>query len=405
MATIGKDVRSLLRSRVAFGKLSAKELENQRKALRYIELIAMQANINISSWDIKKAFRNGASKKLLTDPKEINKRLFAMHANTKDQDKQLALLDVYENAEKLKNLKTDVDPEYVNSMNADMKHFQEALEIKKKALDFGGVKYCEERIRQYKKAIKQCDATINAYEDTLRLVNDGFWRLYDVNVSEGIIRFITANNIVLFDKNPKTKLNLHKDMGQYTVCVNVSRHNLHAYADVFKNNTTLGDGDSDEYIHPYISGGSICLGNASNSFDKAVKKKDLYTAMTIVGSALSTYNSGNGPYITLYQFTKKTNSDLELCTVKDTVESKEYDARKKKQLLTLDARLAELALVIPAPVVNKKVKVNVKKVKNTLAKAMGKAPQRLERITHDDENDDDLVEEMYEEENDDEGYF
>jgi len=408
MATVGKDIRSLMRSRTVFGKLSAKDLDAHRNALKYIELIAMQANIPIANWDIKQVFRQGASKKLITDPKEINKRLFAMHSNTKEQEKKLALLDVYENAEALKSFQIHRDEYHMNNLKNDLVNYEKALADSTVANNLNQIKFCTKRIKEYKRALKTYETKYNFYEDVIRLMNDGFWRLFKVDTDSREILFVTANNIVLFDKNPKTKINIHKDMGQYLVAVTIQQGYLSVNAETFKGNTLLGDDESDGLIHPYISGGRFCLGNATTAFNKAAAKKNLYQAMTIIGSALTTYNSGNGPYVTLYQFTAKSSSSGDLYPIKDTPASKEYEARKKKQLETLDERLKELAGVVPVIKTTKRTAKSITKVKNRLAKSMGRSPVRLENVSHDEDNDDDLADQLYEqeqEENDDEGYF
>lgn len=391
-----KDIRALMRSRTAFGKLPAKELEEHRKALRYIELIAMQANIPISEWDISKVFRSGASKKLITDPKEINKRIFANHANTKELSKKLALLDVYEAHDLLKAIRAPGAQGMIEGYQSQIKEYERLKAEKAQTQDMYSVKYYDKYIKGYKNNIKNLSATVNTYEDTIRIVNDGFWKFLDVNVNEGTIRFITANNVILFDKNPASKLNLHKDMGQYMLSINVI--DMYVWINAFKGNTELdfNDNDNEGYLHPYVSGGGICFGNAANAFKKAQDKKSLYEMVTIIGSVLGTYNSGNGPHITLYQFTKKTNSNEDLRFIKTTCESEPYDKRKQEQLKNYEERLKELAPVIPK--LRKSIKKTIKKTKNTLAKAMGKAPVRLARITHDDENDDELADAMYTEE-------
>src|SRR5271157_1752082 len=69
-----------------------------------------------------------------------------------------------------------------------------------------------------------------------RVVNAGFWKF--LGTSGKHLRFITANDVILFEKNPRGKLNIQKNMGTYLLKINLG--NL---ADIkvlaFKGNTKV----------------------------------------------------------------------------------------------------------------------------------------------------------------------
>lgn len=380
------NIRTIITNKAkVFGKLSEAELKNQLKALNYIELLAMQTKISLSDWDVLNTFRaKHGSNKLITNPKEINKRLFTLAEKAKIGMQKSHVQDVIKHEKKILKLAKEMFGYRVASIQGNIADQKRRIENDKAA-----IKRDEEnatmtpgdkayRLKNYTNSIAGCEQQIVRLEESLvrtkeyattdRLVKDvakivmgGFWKFF--GISGNNLLFLTANNIILFEKNHRAGLNLQKDMGVYKVKLNLEhmQNSVH----IFYGNTKSGDN-----IHPYVSQGGICFGNSGSYYNKARQENDIVQMMNMLSIVLSTYSSAGGPYRRLADFRLDPN-------IPATKEAERYLAKKTPPE---DKRLAELMQ-----------SVSVKDVANKLAKSIG--PKKIEEV---DESDDD--EEEYEDE-------
>ena len=379
-------IRTLMKnSETIFATLSPAEKKRQIETLKYIELVAMQSNIQINEWDVLEVFKaKKGSNKLVTAPKDINKRLFLKNQANKELYQRAALLDVMSKEKVIKsNYKR-----YVGNTKSygeqNLANYKYELEQAQKSGDTYRQQHFAKAIKQIEDSLaktKGANASDIMYKDIGRIVMNGFWKF--IGSSGTKLKFITNANIILFDKNVRTKMNLQKDFG-ILMCI-VDIRNMKPTIHAWKDNTLYAN----HYLHPYVSNHSICFGNAGEAAQDAISNRDLYALMNIVGMVIGTYNGGEGPHVALHTFVNPGNTGrMEL--IEFTKESKKY----YDTLTPIKDPLKEFMQEVGG----------LKKVGNTLAKTIGSRPEDASD-QHNDEDDDyyeEEDEEYDEEEEDDE---
>jgi len=374
------DLKSLIAApATAFPKLSPTLRKKQLEALRYIELISTQANIPVSSWDIMNVFRDTKNKgRVITDRSSINRRLFEAHEATAKGNKKSLAAGILSRKDDIIQL--------LNSPIEDLR--VEVLETRtalSRCRSSRSIAAKQNRINNLSAQITTLSADIeNWYKQIAKVVIGGHWQFK--TVKNGNIEFITTNDVVIFEKNSKARVDIQINMGIYLVKLNM--HSWRLTVCPFKNNLMANN----RVIHPYVpwsgdatDGNNVCFGNAYDSFETARSKKDLAQMMTILINTLNTYSSVEGPHESIQQF-----KDSEFMGL--TAEAKRYygvfDAPSDE---AVEALLADLE------------GTNVKTTTNQLAGSITKYNERngLDHNGEPEEYDDD----DYEEDEEDEGYF
>lgn len=370
-------IRTILsNSSTIFGRMKPAELKRQQQALKYIELVAMQANISIDEWDILETFKvKKGSNKIITAPKEINKRLFTKNQINKELYQRAALMEVMSKEKMIKgNLKRYVKPLLANydyqlqNAKDNLKHYQTANDLMR-------IQNVERQIKQIEEKIATGVGEDRTYKDIGRVVMNGFWKF--IGSSGTKLKFITNSNIILFDKNTRTKMNLQKDFGVFLCQVDV--RNMNATIHAFKGNSIY----SRDYLHPYVCCNGICFGNAQEAVEQARNARDLYKLMNIVGMVIGTYNGGGTPHVSLATFIQNNCVHVDM-----TAEAKKYYDNLKPIVDPLKEFMQEVG--------------GLRKVGNMLASSIGSRPVDAADQTHDDEDEDYEDDEEYEEEQEDE---
>ncbi len=376
------NIRTIIQNRAkVFGKLTEGEMKNQLKTLNYIELLAMQTKTNLSDWDVLNTFRaKEGSNKLITNPKEINKRLFALAEEAKIGIQRSHILDVIKHEKKILKLSKETfghRAQHVKNEIENQKYrINDAGEaIKRDAANTGlsendrayrlkqhnkNIQLAQENITRSEAAltrVQEYATTDRLVKEVAKIVAGGFWKFFGISGKN--LCFITASNIILFEKNPKAGLNLQKDMGVYKIKLNLEY--MDASVHIFYGNTRMNDN-----IHPYVSQGGVCYGNSGNYYSRARQENDIVQMMNMLSMVLSTYSSAGGPYRRLADFRVDPN-------VPATKEAERYLAKKSPPE---DQRLKELMSTL-----------SIKEVANKLAKSIG--PKKVEEVPGDDEDEDD----------------
>ncbi len=308
-----------------FGKLTEAKMKEQLKTLKQIEMVSMQAKIPINDIDILKLFRDKPGKNLLvTDPKEINKRLFEFHNVNKAMVARANIEElltfekrIVTNMKKslpvttiLSTLKSNLDnaSHYIRKEEENLKYLKDQ---KREYIINNSKEDYEQHVARYQANIDfwkakaenypASEARIKAYADGSGVIQDlakitmkGFWKFVQI---KGIkLYFMTVNDVILFEKNTRQGLNLQKNMGQYCVELDLARFTVKVMP--WKNNIVNGHN-----IHPYVNqGGGVCMGNAGTYFEQARQEYDIAKSMDILGTILSAYSTAGGPYKPLVEF-------------------------------------------------------------------------------------------------------
>jgi len=365
-----------------FAGIEPKKVEEQIKTLRYIELIAMQANIDISKVDVMKMFKSkSASNTIITNPRFINRILFSFHEDNSIAIKRKSLEDLLKSQTRLeKTVKKAHGNKHFQGMKelgSTIKGFQDRLKSEQeKSAELQRTDYIKyfsteiTRLTEYAKgqdALREQMTNVDVLvKQIAKVVNAGFWKF--IGVSGTKLKFITSSDVILFEKNPKGKLNLQKNMGTYLVKLDLIE--MEPIVHTFRGNVRHFD-----CIHPYVSEGVICFGNSYSYFHDAQSKGDIYEIMNMVGMVLGTYSSAGGPHRSLLTFMNLNNQ------VKMTKEAAAYYAKQDKPKKT--SKVDELL-----------ESISTKAVSNGLAKTIGKKPENASDQEFDDdenESEDDSV--------------
>lgn len=334
------NLRTILQnSQELLGPMSDAELKKQLKALRQIELVSMQAKIPIFDVDIIKIFRaKEGCNKLVTAPKEINKRLFDFQSANKAIIQRASLEDLVKhekriltNAKKYMAVSLDRPQHEIDNCDRNivaynqqlsMLHLKisEAQKVDQAAAAKGdeldddnseNIRFWMRDTANIKRRIVQTEeAKVKLVEKITKLKNytasdalikdiakislNGFWKFIGLT---GIkLHFATANDVILFEKNDRSGLNMQKNMGRYLCEFDLSRFHPKVFP-LARNISYNG------HIHPYVSQDRhVCFGNAADHFQNAAQATDLVQCMNILGTVLSAYSSAGGPYTTLNYF-------------------------------------------------------------------------------------------------------
>jgi hypothetical protein len=271
-------------------------------ALTYIKTLAAQSNVNIYDWNLLEIFAQEDGINLLLDKKVLNSRFFDQLEKVKKQPKKKEEVDTNNllNIEIVKTAFVEaakvVRQNEINQIKNNLYTYEDSVRRSQNALD-AALRTYNEATRKIT-ALEQVTDVDGKYIQTLKgiqkIIDEQLW----VNpvFENGFLYLNTNTNIMLQEVNKQAKLDLHIDMGQLAVRININE-GMRFEVIPYRNNLSVGG-----FYHPHIqSYGSICWGEASTAAMKAIANLDLEKALRLLHAILNSYNGGS-PYMQLARF-------------------------------------------------------------------------------------------------------
>ena len=268
------------------------DVDEQIKALGYIEHLSASTSTDISKWDIVRRFsENGVE--IETDKNKLNGIFFELMEKDKDasQAEETALAE-----------------EQAASVAEEAAAMADAVEVivveKRKRILQRDIRRHDEHIVEYANSLQQqraqrfeatvaldsISATGTLLKNIESLSANGFWVLEKcLSPNVGIMYACTRGPVVMQYRGDTINfgiLRVKMDFVESRLQVLPCRQN------VFR----------ERYFHPHLSdSGEVCWGNAEGTVSLALARGDFATALELLQALLCTYNH-ESPYVSFEQF-------------------------------------------------------------------------------------------------------
>jgi hypothetical protein len=298
MSSSTKEIKSLIAS------LTPEQKAVNISALTYIKTLASQSNVNIYDWNLLEIFTQEDGINLVSDKKLLNKRFFDHLAKIKSQPKpvvntvqtQTSALEVEVIKDAFVKAAKNVRNREIQSLKDQLWSQEDAVRRSQQVLDESCRLYTTTMTKIH--ALEQVTDVdvkyVNALKGIQKLVSEELW----VNpvFENGYLYLNTNTNIMLHNVNKTANLDLHVDLGQLAVRINInSGFNFEVIP--YRNNLMV-----ESHYHPHVRNDAhICWGEAQTVAYKNIANIELEKALRLLHNLLNSYNPGS-PYKSLDRF-------------------------------------------------------------------------------------------------------
>lgn len=312
-------------------------------ALNYIKTLASSSSIDISKWDVNKIFGGDDPVNLVTDKKILNTLFFDAweKSKLKEAAKEPEPAVEIEGLLDLEALKKEIVEAAKKSRNTIIANEKATIvhqeqDINRRANDLHRCQLNLFTSHQRLRSLELVEDTTEKYDQALKdiqkVIQERLWvnPVYD----GGFLYLNTSVNLMLHEVNKVANLDIHMDLGQLAVRLDV-KNGFNMLVIPYKNNTVSGG-----YYHPHINPeGIICWGETLTVSQKHIANLEIDKALRLLHSILNVYNPGS-PHRRLADF--KINGQ-KLGRVSEQL--KHPDKRKKTKEETITVDLANDATV------------------------------------------------------------
>lgn len=276
-------------------------VEDERKrstlenAIKYVDLLAAQAQVDVTSWPVLEVFHNENTGTIHTDKAKLNQAFFNWAKTQRVSTSRL----------------TAQRRQALNSMSDNFKQIRRdrlKLELQQKLRDvahysrhFDNAMLAAAKTQAMLSAMNQNQA--NEMAQALEEVLSDGWYHVDEITSEAI-RLLTPE-IVLSHVNPSQKVDVRVPVGSFLVEFQLMRGSLR----VFRHKNTFPPEEPDKfgdyrfhgtYYHPHVNHeGRVCFGEINQSVMQAIGNFDIKAVFTATRQVLTTY-CDQSPYVHLF---------------------------------------------------------------------------------------------------------
>lgn len=266
--------------------------KEQRAAFTYLLKVAHSANIRIDDWKLLKVFGDDSEPTMVTDKKEINKRMFekiqAMPVPTTCFGKDKLVLAKRDIISKTKG---DLDDEILRKTRERDSFIEGASERYNAYLR--NLRLATDRTTSLKaleilKASGELDDSV--YNSIASILNNDFWQYLFMDSS--YIYFGTTKEVIQTEKNVAAGVDITVNMGLLVAKLNFDSGSISVQPG-------LGTLLVQNNYHTHVSSrGEICWGDASDRAADYITSKQYYELFCLLQTLLLTYSSAN-PYVSL----------------------------------------------------------------------------------------------------------
>lgn len=306
-------------------------------ALNYVKTLAAQQNMNISEWNILEIFGKEDGVNLVTDKKNLNKLFFDKLLKVKEEAKAEALKpEVIQNqaleVEKIKKAFVEaakkIRANEIQVFRNNLYTFEQNLARAQQNLNSALVQFNEtnNKIRALEEVTDVDTKYTSALAGVQKVIEKGLW--INPVYENGYLYLNTQTNVMLHEVNKAAKLDLHLDLGQLAVRININS-NMHFDVIPYKNNLGVQG-----YFHPHVRPeGGICWGEASTAAMKHIADLQLEKALILLHSLINSYNPAS-PYMPLSRFKAEGNK---MTRVAESVKHPDKNKKPKEETVPVAA--------------------------------------------------------------------
>lgn len=269
------------------------------KSLKYIQVLASQAEVNVNRWAIDKIFVDPEDEtKLLTDPRKINKAFFKKLQELKTTKGKVGEETFPKELVKLvKKSYVDMGTGRIRFLNQEITRVKEGIKYHVKS-----VKDMTRMVNQYALELEKLQSDDSneklmqeGVEAITKVVNNTFWTDLEVLGDSFWVR--TANDIILTHRDPKAKIDQTVNLGKFMVKFNLADRYIAAYP-------CGGNVFGQCHSHPHVdSEGNICWGDLYTEISqKLTEGVDKIPYVFECLAALLTTYCDDSPYAHLSSF-------------------------------------------------------------------------------------------------------
>lgn len=282
----------------ANGYVRAREFKNAKEAmelLNYIDFLAMNNAINVDDLELPIEETKDQTWKL--DRAEINALFFGHAEKKKEQEAKDTVLPPDDVKKAISNLaksrKENAIARYKATVQARMDDFNSYW------------LNCEQMIAQAKAAqdsINQLEGVDNSEKmlqnilDTLKVTN---WNFLQFDRTHNFIKFVNRSDLILRYIVPQSGIRYETNCGKLLVTINLNNMEVRVAGFERAMPSSIG-----RYIHPHVSGNTVCWGNAAATQRDAAIAGDIATILKLLDSLLQNYNEAS-PYIRIDEFDRQ----------------------------------------------------------------------------------------------------
>lgn len=272
--------------------------EEQIEAFQYLERMASITSADISHWDVLKVFENPQSggKKIVTDRRAINKRLYECH----DLEKKGLTVDLRGMESKLASFgKSIVETGRARQLTTLQSQFtNHKYNYEDYQRHFQNEMNAAWTVMNQIEALK-ASPPLDFVEITKKILEQGFWKFETLNEKELWFEFSNIPPVIMAAKNAKAGIDYKVYMGYYSARLYFGQSLSVRVFPKAENLKTPGG----NYYHPYVSStGNVCWGNASQTVQNHLIAGEFVEVFNLLSVLMTTYDLTSGPYVSLETF-------------------------------------------------------------------------------------------------------
>jgi len=290
-----------------FARMKEEERTRNIGVVKYIDLLASMAGVDIQLWDAHSLFSEGTGNKLIDGKNEINRRFFQevdrLIASTPSTD-----IESDSFTDEMKAAIKAAENRHVSSLIATEQARSER-EMRNAMTSYSDYTRYVKLAAEANADVRRLSGQGSNIEEQVRQVHaSAFWKFTGFT-NNSKLRFRTKSDIVLNHRNLAAGVDITINFGRFEAVFNVSDFSLRAFG-VERNVLVRG------YPHPHIQGsaGGICWGSATTAASLALAKCNFVEPLTLLATVLSSYNK-ESPYVSMEAFQDQIGVPEELLAI------------------------------------------------------------------------------------------
>ena len=247
----------------------------------YLDFLASSTGTDISKWDLRKFNK-------MTDKKKINQIFFEYKNKIESEtNKKEVKLD----KRKLKVAKVDPTKLVKKLEKNTEKSFERITKLYQKIEEINSI--IVDNRKKINKLNKNGETIIE--DEVNKIVQQGYWT--NPIIEKNILYLNTTNDVILTVNENSGGGKKQINMGKYALAINLKDFRMKILP--YENNLSTR---YDRCIHPFVSDGHICWGNAYQMESKFRNELNIFKLTNLLYSLLSAYDIHAHPFAPIHDF-------------------------------------------------------------------------------------------------------